>query len=677
MKTSIKQILFTAIILLSNLYKANAQTTNDSFKNDFNEADKIFAKYYKDDMGASMYFAKGGYANAIPIFLKLFKKDTTNMNLAFKLGVCYQSSRRYKSLCIYYFSKAASSVSSKYKGDSYKEKNAPLIAIKYLGDAYHLDYQFDKAIETYELFLSVLKTNKQTNQNYVNETMHEIEMCKAGKLLVANPVNIQITSLGPNINSTYSDYSPVISADQNTIFFTSRRVETMGDLKDHEGNNMEDIYMSTKTNSVWSVAKSIGAPINTERHEATIGISPDGQTLLIYKDDFGDGNIYSTTLDGNDWGKPVKLNDNINTKHWEPSAFISADGNILYFTSDRPGGFGGRDLYTSKLTPNGEWGVAQNMGSSINTSYDEDAPFIHPDGISLSFSSNGHKTMGGFDIFTSTQSPDGKWSLPANVGYPINTTDDDIYYVVSPDNRVAYFSSFREDGMGEKDNYTATFVDRKEAPLTLMKGNVIEETGAPAQDVEITVTDNETEAVLGVYKANKTTGQFMFILTPGKNYNITYQAKGHLFHSENMQISKESNYYEIFKPVLLDPIIVGSKIVLNNIFFDFDKSTLRPTSNVELKNLVKLLRANPNMKVEISGHTDSKGDAAYNQKLSEERAQVVVNRLTENGIDANQMKATGYGKTMPAADNKNADGSDDPEGRQLNRRAELKVIEIK
>jgi len=182
--------------------------------------------------------------------------------------------------------------------------------------------------------------------------------------------------------------------------------------------------------------------------------------------------------------------------------------------------------------------------------------------------------------------------------------------------------------------------------------------------------------VLGVYNANSLTGAFMFILTPGKNYNITYQSPGHLFYSENMEIPLKSNYYEIFTPVTLDPIIVGSKMSLNNIFFDFDKATLRATSNVELKNLVTLLRANPNMKIEISGHTDSKGGDDYNQNLSEERAKSVINHLVKGGINPNQMTARGYGKTMPAAENKNMDGTDDPKGRQLNRRVELKITGI-
>ncbi len=268
------------------------------------------------------------------------------------------------------------------------------------------------------------------------------------------------------------------------------------------------------------------------------------------------------------------------------------------------------------------------------------------------------------------------WSEPVNVGFPINTTDDDVFYVISPDGRTAYFSSFREGGVGEKDNYMATFPGVKEKPLTLIKGNIIDASGNPAKNAVVTITDNETEQVVGVYNANTKTGAFLFILTPGKNYNITYQANDHLFYSENMEIKKESNYYEINKAIKLDPITVGSKIVLNNIFFDFDKATLRPLSNVEIKNLVTLMRSNPNLKVEISGHTDSKGDDEYNRKLSEERAQAVVNKLVENGISAGRFKAKGYGEKTPAVSNTKVNGTDDPEGRQLNRRVELTITEI-
>lgn len=683
-----KTLSFVACIFLLNINSLFAQNSNAVFEKDFARAEKIFSSIYQDGKDEEQTYSKGGYAAVLPIFLRLYKLDSSNKNIAFKLGVCYLSSRKERDQAIPYFLKAVTAVSYDYKGSSYKEKNAPLIAIKFLGDAYHLDYQFDLAIESYEKFKTVMAEKniaiKSTltekivlaDKILIDETNRKIETCKTAQLLVANPTNVKIENLGTSVNSPFADYSPVLSADQNSLFFTSRRPETMGILKDDDGNYMEDIFRSNRTEMGWTKAINIGAPVNSIWHEATVGLSTDGQTILIYKDDKGDGNIYSTTLDGDVWSTPVKLNENINSKYWEPSAFISADGNTLYFTSNKPGGFGGRDLYVSKKTQDGDWGISENMGSRINTPYDEDAPFIHPDGVTLSFSSNGHNTIGGFDVFTSLLS-DTTWSEPVNVGYPINTTDDDIYYVVSPDKRTAYFTSFREGGLGEKDIYEATFLDRKEAPLTLMKGEVNDELGKPAQHVNITVTDNETGKVAGVFHTNSKTGQFLFILTPGKNYNITYQATGHLFYSENMEIPVQTDYYEIKRAVTLDPIVVGSKIILNNIFFDFDKATLRKESNVELMNLVYLLKSNPNLKVEIAGYTDSKGDNDYNQKLSEERAQAVVASLIANGISPNRMKAIGYGKTFPVASNTNIDGSDNPEGRQLNRRVEFKIMGIK
>ncbi len=664
---------FLFVLTASSL---RAQTTDANFEEDFENAEKIFSSIYQDGKDESLTLSKGGYTEVIPVYLRLAQLEPNNMNVAFKLGVCYLSSRSERERAITYFNKAVTSVSNDYKGSSYKEKNAPLIAWKFLGDAYHLDYQFDKAIVAYEKFIAVMAANNNTDKSLLDATNRKIAMCNTGKNLVAHPVKVKIENLGTTVNSPFGDYSMVLSADQNTLFFTSRRPESTGGEKDEDGNHMEDIYMSDKTKTGWSKATNIGTPINSDWHEATVGISPDGYTILIYKDDQGDGNIYSTSLNGEVWSTPVKLNDNINTKYWEPSAFISADGQKLYFTSDKPGGFGGRDLYMSQKTPDGEWGKAINLGANINTPFDEDAPFIHPDGVTLSFGSNGHNTMGGFDIFTSLLSEDGVWSEPVNVGYPINTTYDDIFFMISPDGRNAYYSSFREDGFGEKDNYMVTFPDRKQTPLTLIKGNVNDETGAPAKNVEITVTDNETGQVVGVYHTNSKTGKFLFILTPGKNYNVTYESEAHLFYSENVEIPKESSYYEMNVAVKLNPIVVGSKITLNNIFFDFDKATLRPLSNVELKNLIRLMKSNPGMKVEISGHTDSKGDAAYNQKLSEERAQAVVSYLIANGIDSKRLTAKGYGKSQPAAANKKADGSDNPEGRQLNRRVELTITEI-
>lgn len=649
----------------------NAQTSEAGREKSFDKANDIFNEVYDSkNANSAISYSKEGYQDVLPTFLDLYKQEPANANLAYKIGICYLNSRKDRSQSIPYLEKAASSTTDSYK-DSWKEKNAPILALKYLGDAYHITSQFDKAIDAYQKY-----TAKANDKDMIAEANRKIEMCNTAKLLQANPVKAKIQNLGPNVNSSYPDYSQVLSADQSTIFFTSRRPETTGGMQDDAGNYMEDIYMSERTSSGWSKAKNIGPPVNTDAHEATVGLSPDGYTILIYKDDNGDGNIYSTTLNGETWTKPVKLNDNINSKSWEPSACISADGHTIYFVSDRSGGYGGRDIYMSKLDEKGEWGKAVNLGPSINTKYDEDAPFIHDDGVTLSFSSNGHNTMGGFDVFTSLLSEDGTWAEPMNVGFPVNTPDDDVFYVVSPDGRTSYFTSFRDGGLGEKDIYTVQFLDRKQTSLALVKGTVNDESGKPAQDVEITVTDNETGNIVGTYHTNNKTGKFLFILTPGKNYNITYQSKNHLFYSENISIPKDETYYELNRSIALNPITVGSKIVLNNIFFDYDKSTLQSTSMVELRNLLLLMKSNPGMKVEISGHTDSKGTAAYNIKLSEDRARAVVAYLTEKGISGDRMTARGYGKSMPIAPNVKEDGKDNPLGRQLNRRVELKITQI-
>jgi outer membrane protein OmpA-like peptidoglycan-associated protein len=658
--TKVKTLIVGLLIGMSSLY---SQNTND-FHSKFEKAKEV----YKE----------GNFYAALPMYVELYRIDTTNANICYLIGDCYLKARSEKAKALPFLKKALVSISHKYKEGSSEEKNAPILTYKLLGDAYHIHSMFDKAIQSYETYKKEMTFYKMKDADNLKDADRKIEMCLTGKQLMASPVQVKITNMGKNVNSPYADYSPVLTADQSKMIFTTRRKESTGGLMSDDGKYFEDIYISNNDGKNWSVAASIGKPINTDGNEASVGISPDGQEILIYKDDNGDGNIYSTTLNGDVWSTPIKLNENINSKHWEPSAFISADGHAIYFTSNRPGGFGGRDIYVSQKNSKGEWDKAVNMGALINTEFDEDAPFIHPDGITLFFSSNGHNTMGGFDIFYSSLSEDGtKWQAPVNVGYPINSPDDDVFYVVSTDKTKAYYSSFKEGGIGEKDNYMITFLDAKQAPLTLLKGLVVDAYGAVPNDVVITVTDNETGDVVGVYKPNSKTGQYLFILTPGKNYNISYDADGFLFYSENREISKKTNYYEIYKAIQLPPITVGSKIVLNNIFFDFDKATLRQTSNVELKNILRFLNKYPKVVIEISGYTDSKGTPEYNLKLSDERASAVVNFLINKGVSKERMIAKGYGESSPVALNEHTDGSDSPDGRQLNRRVELKIIEIK
>jgi len=527
----------------------------------------------------------------------------------------------------------------------------------------------------------------------------ELKICETAQLLIANPVNIIVTSLGNEVNSQYPEFAPVLSADEKTLIYTSRRPRKTGrklsesteeksvitkiltsdvdkaiDPNDH--GYYEDIYISKKSsNGKWGTPALINE-INTPGHEASIGLSVDGQQLLIYSSqEDKNGDIYYSKLEGETWTKPVAF-EALNSKDSETHACFSADGKTIYFTSNRQGGYGGYDIYRVVQLPSGDWSLPQNLGPKINTSRSDRAPFIHPDGVSLFFSSEGHETMGGFDIFQTTMDENGVWSTPENIGYPINTTQDDVFYVTSVDGKRSYYSSEREDGTGGKDIYLIELPKTEVNPLTVMSGtfSLGDKNGTVPDDAQIVVTDNESGAVVGIYKPNKKTGKYLFILPPGKNYNVTYEAQGYLFKSENLIVPKNSAFSSIKKEIVLAPIKANESIVLNNVFFEFNSSQVTKDSKIELDKLFSLLANNPTINVEIQGHTDSKGRNAYNKELSQKRAEAVREYVVNKGINAKRITAKGYGEKQPIARNENTDGSDNEEGRALNRRIELKVV---
>lgn len=606
------------------------------------------------------YLFNEDYNHALPLYLHLDSIAPKDVAINYRIGVCYLNSTAFNKVnALPYLQLVQSNYNPDVKNDVVNYE-----LYYYLGRAYHLAYYLDSAINYFQKYKTFLKSDYAK----LADANRQIEMCNTAKDLKTKPVEISIENLGATINSPYPEYSAVISTDESMLIFTSRRPGSTGNQVDEQGKYFEDIYISYKAKDKWTKPVGIDTAINTAGHEASVGVSVDGQQLVIYKDDKGDGNLYICNLMGDKWSKPLKLGATINTLGWEPSASLSSDENTIYFVSTRPGGFGGRDIYKSQKLPNGTWGAAQNLGNIINTPYDEDAPFIHPDGKTLYFSSTGHNSMGGFDIFKSVQNDVGIWQQQENVGYPINSTDDDVFYVLSANGKHAYYSSIKEGGYGEKDIYMLTLESEKEVPITVLKGTI---TGIPAPiDVQITVTDNETSDIVGSYRPNSKTGDYLLTLIPGRNYNVTYESAGFLFHSENIFIPDTTSYQVINKAVDLAPIKVGAKVVLKNIFFDFDKASLRTVSRVELNRVYNMLKTNPSLKIEISGHTDSKGSDEYNQKLSDERAKSVVKYLTEKGISADRMQAKGYGETRPVASN------DTEEGRQENRRTELKIIEF-
>jgi tetratricopeptide (TPR) repeat protein len=510
------------------------------------QSSESFAKKFTD---ANYHIEYGNYDLALPIFLELLANDPNNANLNYKVGLCYLKGVKNRKASIPYLEKASQKVNRNYDDLNPYEKNAPNFTYLYLGQALHIAYRFDEAIEVLEKFKST--TNKK-HVRYI-EADRTIAMCNNAKEFIATPNQAFITNLGDSINTEFPEYSPVISIDESTLIFTSRRNNTTGGSQEINGEWYEDIYISQKdANDNWTAAKQIGSNINTADHEATIGLSADGQKLFIYKGEEG-GSIWMSELVGEEWSVPMKLGSDINTEHWETHAVISADERFLYFVSNRPGGYGGRDIWMCKKLPNGMWGLAQNLGPKINTPYDEDAPFIHPDGKQIFFSSNGHKTMGGFDIFFSDLLEDGTWTEPTNLRHPINTTEDDVFYVTSADGKRAYLSSFRDGGKGEKDIYLVSLPEAVEKAVTVLVGYIKLSDGSPIpSDTRLTVLNIETGEMLP-FKPNSSTGKYVLSLTPG-NYKISYEMNGNEFHTEDIYVPAESSYNLINKELLLDPV---------------------------------------------------------------------------------------------------------------------------
>lgn len=668
--------LLSAALILSSV---NAQIFVNRDQEEFKE-DKIFAKPVKAQYKlADGYWEDQNYDFALRIYKNIEKDVDQTAYFQFKIGDCYANSMLYRDIskANTYLEEAVKKVSTNLAYDYYdnEQDSAPVNAYMMYGKILRMNHEFEKAKANFKAFADVFG-NKITPEEKA-EVEREIKICETAKLLVANPIEINVTSLGNVVNSKFPDYAPVLSADEQTLIFTSRRGEEGEAVDPIDFKFYEDIFISKKDKEgKWSAPKKI-QEINTPGHEATIGLSVDGQQLLIYStQDDNEGDIYYSKLDGNNWTKPVAF-DALNSNAAETHACFSADGKTIYFTSNRKGGYGGYDLYRVTQLPNGTWSKPLNLGPKINTEFDERAPFIHPDGVSLFFSSNGHETMGGFDIFQSTMRDENEWSTPENIGYPINTTADEMFYVTSVDGKRSYYASLRPEGVGEKDIYLITLPKRKNInPLTVMSGTFSlgdKDQTVPA-DAQIIVKDNETGEIVGIYKPNKRTGKYLFILPPGKNYNVTYEAEGYLFKSENLIVPKNSSFQSMKREIRLAPIKANESIVLNNVFFEFDSDKLTADSKTELNKLFSLLSNNPSIKVEIQGHTDSKGNDKYNMKLSQKRAESVKNYLTKKGIKASRITAKGYGETQPIAKNQNDDGSDNEEGRALNRRIELKIL---
>lgn len=572
------------------------------------------------------------------------------------------------------------------------KENAEVNGIKYLKQALELDPKvdysapiglyyaynrledYDSAIKWLDYASANFTLNTEQINNWRIQAQKFAEQKNAGSILKNKPENVIVKNLGIEINGKDSDYFPSVTADESMLLFTSTREGSTGGLN-AKGQYDEDLWYCLKTeNGKWSSPKNFGTPVNTKNNNGIASFTGDGQYVVCGRcgesDGYGSCDIYGAVLNGNTWSTPTNLGSKINSKAWDAQVSISADGKTLVWASGREGGFGGQDLWISRKNDFGIWSEAKNLGSIINTSGYEYSPFLHPDGKTLFFSSNNHyPRIGGIDIYKTTLKEDGTWSNPQNLGYPINSESNDMYFVMTPSGLKGYFASNRSGGNGNDDIYEIIYPQEKKSKLITFVGNVFsEETKAPL-DANIKIEDVDSSKLVGQYVSNSNSGKFVVILTPGRNYSMTVSKGGYLFYSENFNIVDSIDFKEIRKEILLQPIKEGKKIVLNNIFFQTGKSELTQSSSLEIQKLFELLSQNVSLKVEISGHTDNVGGDEDNLKLSYERAKVVVSELINKGINPNQLIAKGYGRTQPVVPN------DTPENRQLNRRTEFKILE--
>ncbi|MDQ3048601.1 MAG: hypothetical protein M3R27_13715 [Bacteroidota bacterium] len=525
MKNALSLFLSAVLLISSSLVVAQDDKKADPFK-----ADKLFNS--------------GNYEAALDEYLNLLDNDPKNDKYNYNIAVCYLNTNINKGKAVPYLE----ILTRKPKFDP----NSMYL----LGRAYHYAFRFDEAIKAYNTF----KQTGRGNAANLADVDRQIQFCINAKELMKFPIDVKFDNLGSNVNSPYADYYPFVPSDESFIIFNTRKPTDGAELVKEDGTHPSAIYISKVTEGAFVKAKNIGPPISkNDGEQEVIGLSGAGDIMLLYYTNLkGVGDIYITTTDKNKSFRPAeKIDENINSsKAEEIAACISNDGNLLYFASNRVGGMGGTDIYMSRKLPNGGWGPATNLGPEINTPFDEDFPNVSADNKVLYFSSNGHTTMGGYDIFKAEANAETKqFSNPKNLGYPINTPEDNYNFRVSSNGRFGYMAALRDGGLGDLDIYRVTF-NEVEPQYSVVKGDIVSADSTQRlnfSDVFISITDSKTQEIIGNYLPNQNTGRYVMVLAPGI-YDISIEANGFQTMSDKINILDKSSYkFELTRDIKLKP----------------------------------------------------------------------------------------------------------------------------
>ena len=569
----------------------------------------------------------------------------------------------------------------------YKEKMMtvnpiiPLVEYFYLAGMHMAIGSYEKCLKNAVRY----KNSPLADQRYIGRIDKMIENCEFAIEAIKNPVDFNPINLGSSINSELPEYFPSITADDSTFLFTIR----VNDLS-APGGRQEEIFVSKKTpNNHWSNSSLVSNAINSKYNEGAPTFSPDGQYIIFvgcetgakgdyeYGDDrkgYGSCDLFYSQNNGTNWSKPVNLGSKINSKHWETQPSFSSDGKTLYFirgmTYDRQRrNPDNQDIYVTTITEDGQWSKPEKLPPNINSPHREESVQIHPDGKTLYFSSNGHPGMGGMDLYMSRKLDDNTWSDPINLGYPLNTYKNDISILISPKGDKGYFSSDREGGYGDLDLYSFN-VDKKFKPLpiTFIKGKIIDAESKLPLFAFFQLTDLKKGNIISQMQSKPGNGEFLITVPKNIDFALHAEKEGYMFYSRNIYRDNLSLSKDGFLIIELEKVKPGT-FILENIFFEKSKSSLKKSSLVELNKVLKLMQINPDLKIQISGHTDSDGDDDFNLELSINRAKSVVNWLIENNIDQNRLSFKGYGETRPIEENNSI------ANKAKNRRTELTIIE--
>lgn len=508
-------------------------------------------------------------------------------------------------------------------------------------------------------------TFKYQRSKKVKSAKKELKNCEFSIDAMANPKPFDFKNMGEGVNSEWEEYLPSVSADGKLFVITRRGPYQNGIVS-------EDFFQSEYKDGKWTMAQNLGPSVNTMGNEGAQCLAPNGKVLFFTACDRYDGlgrcDIYISVKRNGQWSEARNIGPSINSKHWESQPTISPDGRELYFVSNRPGGYGDMDIWKSVLTEKGTFSEPVNLGSTINTPYDEMSPFIHTDNQTLYFASKGHPGLGDFDLFLSRRDyPAATWQYPINLGYPINTHGIENSLIVGADGKTAYFASDKS-GFGKEDIFWFHLPQELQSQqVAYLNTKVYDaETNTPMKS-SIEIIDLATGKVMISSFTYTKTGEFFTCLPANANYAVNVSKDGYLFHSENFALDEQSALQALELDIPLQRLNKGSKIVLNNIFFDTDAYSLKDESEVELNTLVNFMRNNAMLKVEVEGHTDNVGSETHNTMLSTNRAKAVYDFLVDNGIDANRMTYKGFGASQPIATN------DTEKGRATNRRTAFRV----